>query len=349
MNRPFSAFGVLLALLSLTMLAVGSGSRTSPPAARTSPAPTRPGHAQRPGPRASLAAHHGQPKARSLGGGVFVVILPEAAPASSDRHRAAAIELARAPQVDSAAHGEPGSEAAPRGGVTPVRIEPVAGDALPPAAQVECRSFYDAEYDRGVDGDATVAPGEGGNRSTSSDASPANAEPLGIDELLDLMHSLTLSNQAQALQSSAEWRARGAQAAQFGWTILALDGEALAADFAPQWRASQLLARGAVNRLTRALDMSRWLAAWPLAQSAAASAGAPGWDDYTAAVDRLRQDSSTADSVEAGQPAVRSGHWLIRFAASALNDAAAALESAAAELEQLGETASAREASPLAR
>jgi hypothetical protein len=346
-NRPFSAFGVLLALLSLTMLAVGSGSRTSPPTARSSPA--RPSHPQRPGARASLAAHHGQPKARALRGSTFVVILPETAPARSSPKRPAVIEVASAPHFESTAASEPCADAAPRGRVTPVRIVPAAADALPSAAQVECRAFHDAQCDRAVDGDATAAPDEGGNRSTSSDRLPADAAPLGIDELLDLMHSLTFDDPAQALESSAQWRSHGACAAQFGWNLLALDADALAADLAPQWRASQLLARGVFNRLAHALDVPRRLAVWPLAPSHTARAGGPGWDDYAAAIDRLQPAPSPAAAAEANATAVRSGHWLIRFAASALNDAASALQSAAGQLERLDATTSAREPSPLAR
>ncbi len=133
MNRPFYAFGVLLALLALAMLAVSSTTRSKR-------VQNRPAQAE-----GSLLSPS------SLGGAIYVIVLPagDEAPASGPLAAESPAPVVVAPATFDASRIRH---------ISPVCVIEAAYDAAESRAaeNADCHSHYDLEYDRLIYGAARV-------------------------------------------------------------------------------------------------------------------------------------------------------------------------------------------------
>jgi hypothetical protein len=127
-NRPFYAFGVLLALLALAMVAVSSTTRTR---MVQSPQAHDKGTLKTPARRGSA---------------VYIVVLPEA-----EQARAAATVAIKSPSP--AVVREASFDACSVSQITPVTVSEVSSDAALAASSADCRSLYDPVYDELVYGE----------------------------------------------------------------------------------------------------------------------------------------------------------------------------------------------------
>lgn len=281
MNRPFYAFGALLLGLALAMLAVSSTSRSTT-VRPNGPSPAH-GRAERPTATPAVAGRARRP------GGIYIIVLPEALGESS---ATAGGEYVATPcyaagcgldRLTGRVYPPVGSEwthwecesvcpvyASWAPTISTATISLAADDPalFPEEVRCDCRSHYDAAYDRIVYGE----PGKDG---------------LPIRPTLGNLRTILL---------------------------------------------------GVRNRVVREIERFSWTASWQqwlaaaTRQTASSRPNKIDWSDYAALLNETEApgalDSATAES----SSPVRSGRWVLHFAASSLNRASDVLDAVAGEL-----------------
>lgn len=314
-NRPFYAFGVLLAFLALAMLAVGLSSRP-----QRQPA-TAGGASQLPSPR------------RSLGGVAYLLVVPADACAGDEEADAAAGDLADCEQptyavgcgLDRAtgriylATCDP-SKPHLHSAIVALVERPLA---LETAASLDCRAHYDLAYDAIVYG-------------------PANQNPLPTwdsetaDPTLTLFNSLLGESFPVNRADRPALSPRRTRSAHRSW----------------QYQL-QALARGIGNRLWVSAERmglsDEWqrTTAWtsPAVAFREASWNGPSWADYEAWIASLQptvRELHTPEGKKADIPGLR---WrqVLQIAVAWLNHAAKTLDAVADRLADAAEAGAAEQ------
>ena len=334
-NRPFYAFGVLLAGLGVTMLAVGNTSRATR-LQRTSGNPN----------------HEIETKAEPEEGGFcgcYVLVLPDAI-SGSEGHSCDSVEQPRYDEgcgldrlsgrvypILPAAGDSFGSDDFDCGGcdwwasqaaMRPAVVELAATDCAPqfPAA-VDLRAHYDAAYDAIVNGE----PGEIVEHGPSS--------PFEVDQALQLFQSLLVEPHSLDRQSASAPRVLAAGQ----WLFHRID-ERLEADEA------RAVALGAAHFIRQKLEAAGLFDEWQLASAMAGrdfppgrfsesfAEQSPGWEEYADWMDSPRVDSAKALASERFAAVDRSSREVLLFAAATLNHVAEWMHQTADQLSAVAST-----------
>lgn len=319
MNRPFYAFGALAVILAVAVLAVSSTSRST---------------SVQPGSRRVLASQR-TAKAR-IGGGVYLVRLPEAEPELASFPLVCGDELCYSQgcgldrstgEVYATGYSEclayrrmHALRAATAQAAVATQVKPATFDATLSCRGDcrDCRSHYDALYD-------ALVYGEGSEDS---------AEGSGFQRGVQRATNEQLDAAVVVRPSELEWE----QCVFLFESLLhrpahqPASGRSNAGSLERHLRNACSLWLGVQNAAERFLNQTGWLDDWQFAFQPTAGENSITWDDYAELIDRS-EARSPVSAVRAESPSpVQSGRWMLRFAASGLESASQLLSTAASEL-----------------
>jgi hypothetical protein len=350
-NRPFYAFGALLVLLALAMLAVGSADRST-----TDREPPSPSH------RAEVEV--------AGRGAIYVVVLPAANDADVSYEASAATEPSYATgcgldRLTGEVYGcEPcfadcgeacyygAADCGLSRGMAPAQIELAKYNAVRLARPeaVDCRSHYDPVYDLAVYGGIPTG------RPLSDDLPAVCWSEIELERVLAVFQTIVPRSAGPAWTQSPALRSErsATKSIRSSW-LNPLDEILRQLRRRPairQLQNARTILLGLQNYAARLARGGQWLRRWTHAaesENSVSQAASIDWSDYFELIGETHPLAPVRPASQPSNGSVRSSRWLLHFAASSLNQAAVWLQEAAVELERAGTSLEARQPGGVAR